>query len=96
MTAFVIVDTKIEDPEAYEEYKAMARPIAESFGGAYRARGGDMKVLESDLWSPTRVVVVEFPDMASAEAFYHSAEYAPAKELRRANAKCSLILVDGI
>jgi uncharacterized protein (DUF1330 family) len=40
MTAFLVVDTKIETPEAYEEYKAKARPIIEKFGGRYRARGG--------------------------------------------------------
>lgn len=96
MSAYVVVDTKIENPEAYEEYKALARPIAEKYGGIYRARGGDMKVLESDLWSPTRMVVIEFPDMATAKAFYESEEYAPVKKIRRANAECSFVLVDGV
>ena len=33
MSAFIIVDTKINNPEAYEEYKALARPIAENMAG---------------------------------------------------------------
>jgi len=96
MSAFVIVDTKIENPEAYEEYKAAARPIAEKFGGVYRVRGGDMDVLEDQLWSPTRMVVIEFPDRAAANAFYNSDEYAPVRAKRLANSKCSLVIVDGV
>ena len=95
MSAFVIVDTLIENPEAYEEYKSLAKPIAEKYGGVYRARGGDMEVRESDLWEPTRMVIIEFPDMAAARAFVDSEEYAPVKPLRRNNAKCTLLLLDG-
>ena len=75
MSAFIIVDTKIRDAEAYEEYKRLARPIAEKYGGVYRARGGEMLVLESDLWSPTRMVIVEFPDVESARRFLESDEW---------------------
>jgi len=96
MTAYIIVDTKITDPEAYEVYKLQAKPIVESYGGIYRTRGGEMEILEDDLWAPTRVVVLEFPDMQAARDFFNSAEYAPVKPLRRANAECTLILVDGV
>ncbi len=96
MSAWVIVDTKIENPDAYEEYKALARPIVEKYGGIYRARGGKMKVLEGDLWEPARLVVLEFPDMESAEAFYHSSEYEPAKLMRQSNAKCTCAVVEGV
>lgn len=96
MSAFLIVDTKISNPEAYEEYKAKARPIAEKYGGVYRVRGGEMEVRETDLWTPTRIVVIEFPDMESARAFANSDEYAPVKVLRHANADCTLLIVEGV
>ena len=95
MSAFVIVDTKITNPENYEIYKAQARPIAEKFGGIYRARGGEIEVVESDLWVPTRIVVVEFPNMEMARAFVHSQEYEPVAAIRHANAKCTLLILDG-
>lgn len=95
MSAFLIVDTRIKNPEVYEEYKKLAKPIAEKYGGRYRARGGEMEVRETDLWTPTRIVVIEFPDMASARAFVDSAEYAPVKPLRRDNAECTLFILDG-
>jgi len=96
MSAYVIVDTKINDAQAYETYKARAKPIAEKVGGIYRTRGGDMEVLEDDLWTPTRIVVVEFPDMQAAKDFANSDEYAPVKAIRHANADCTLIIVDGV
>ncbi len=95
MAAYVIVDTKIHDPEGYERYKALARPIAERYGGRYLVRGGPIDVVEDQLWSPTRIVVLEFPDVAAARAFNDSAEYAPVKELRHQYAESTLLIVSG-
>jgi uncharacterized protein (DUF1330 family) len=44
MAVYVVVDTKIKDAEAYEEYKIRAKPIGESYGGEYLARGGTTTV----------------------------------------------------
>ena len=85
MSAWVIVDTRISDPEAYEEYKALAGPMVERYGGTYRARGGELDVIEDDLWSPTRIVV----------RFVNSEEYAPVAALRHANADCTVVIVEG-
>lgn len=96
MSAYLIVDTLIQNPQKYEEYKTLAKPIAEKYGGIYRVRGGDMDVLETDLWRPTRMVIIEFPDMDAARAFVDSEEYAPVKPLRRNNAQCTLTILDGV
>lgn len=95
MSAFLVVDTKVKNPEEYEEYKKLAKPVAEQFGGVYRARGGALDIRETDLWTPTRVVIIEFPDMQSAQAFLDSEEYAPIKPKRLENAECTLFLVEG-
>jgi uncharacterized protein (DUF1330 family) len=95
LSAYLIVDTKIENPGAYEEYKKLAKPIVEKYGGTYLARGGELDVRETDLWTPSRIVIVEFPDMDSARAFVDSDEYRPVKPMRRENAKCTLLIVDG-
>ena len=96
MSAYVIVDTKINDPEAYEGYKALARPLVEKYGGIYRARGGEMEVVENELWEPIRIVVLEFPNVQSARNFLNSEEYAPVKAIRNANAECTTIIIDGM
>ena len=95
MSAFLVVDTKIKNSQAYEEYKKLAKPIAEKYGGVYRVRGGAIDVRETDLWSPTRIVIIEFPDVDSARAFADSEEYAPVKPIRTENANCTLFIVEG-
>ncbi len=95
MIAYLIVDTKIKNEEAYEEYKKLAKPIAEKFGGVYQVRGGDLDIRETDLWTPVRIVIIEFPDVKSAQAFVDSDEYAPVKPIRQTNAECTLFIVDG-
>ncbi len=95
MSAFLIVDTKIKNPEIYDEYKRLAKPIAEKYGGVYRVRGGAIDLIEDTLWTPTRVVIVEFPDSKSARAFVDSEEYAPVKPLRTENADCTLFILKG-
>lgn len=95
MSAYLVVDTKIHDPDAYEEYKKLAKPIAEKYGGVYRARGGAIDLLEDDLWSPTRIVIIEFPDVESARSFVDSQEYKPVADMRHGAAKCTLFILEG-
>jgi uncharacterized protein (DUF1330 family) len=75
--------------------KALARPIAEKFGGEYLVRGGELRVDDDDLGSPTRLVIISFPDLASANAFLDSDEYLPVEEMRRQYAKSTVVIVDG-
>lgn len=96
MAAYLIVDTKLENPSAYEEYKTKARPIIEKFGGKYLARGGAMEILENDLWAPSRLVLIEFPDREKAKAALQSKEYQSVLPIRHAHAKSTLVLVEGI
>ena len=95
MSAFIVFDTKIKNPEVYEEYKKLAKPIAEKFGGVYRTRGGEIDLRQNELWTPTRVVIIEFPSMDNARTFLDSEEYAPVKLIREQNADCTVFIVEG-
>ena len=95
MAAFLIVDTKIHDEQAYEEYKILAKPIVESYGGEYLARGGNTTVSENELWTPTRLVVVRFPSREAAENFLSCDQYAPVKAIRHKHAQTTMAIVDG-
>ena len=64
MAAYMIVDCLLENPELYEQYKLKAKPLVERFGGEYLARGGDLTLKETDLWTPTRIVLLRFPEDA--------------------------------
>ena len=94
MPAYVIVNVNTSDPEKYEDYKKMAQETVTKFGGRYLVRGGAMKVLEGS-WNPTRIVVLEFDSYERANAWWHSEEYAPAKELRQSLSTTDLLVVDG-
>jgi uncharacterized protein (DUF1330 family) len=95
MAAFVFINVKaIHDQERYEHYKLLTPPTIEQYGGKFVARGGLVAVVEG-AWSPGRVVMIEFPNIAQANAWIKSAEYAPAKALRREIAETDIILVDG-
>ena len=75
MAAYLIVDTLLHDPDLYEQYKLKAKPIVEKYGGEYLARGGQLTLKETDLWTPTRMVVIRFPSAEQANKFYDSTEY---------------------
>ena len=95
MSVFLIVNTDVKDPEAYEEYKAKARPLVEQNGGRYLVRGGPHEVIEGS-WNPTRIVLIEFPDRQSFERFYYSSEYQEVMKIRQANADADLVVVQSM
>jgi uncharacterized protein (DUF1330 family) len=96
MAAYLIVDTLLDNPELYEEYKLRARPLAEQFGGEYLARGGAMTLKEADLWSPTRLVVVRFPDAQAANHFYNSPQYQEILPISKQSARRTCVVLEGI
>ena len=95
MPAYLIVETDITDPEQYERYKAASPGAVEAGGGRFVVRGGEMAVLEGD-WHPTRLVLLEFPDLEAAKRFYDSPEYQAAKALREGAAHLNMVAVEGV
>ena len=96
MAAYLIVDTLLTDPDLYEQYKVKAKPLAEKYGGEYLARGGQLTVKESDLWTPTRMVIVRFPSAEQANRFYDSSEYQEVLGISQQSAKRTVVVVDGL
>jgi uncharacterized protein (DUF1330 family) len=95
MVAYVIVDIEVTDSVAFERYKNAITANIAAFGGRYLARGGATEVLEGN-WIPKRLVILEFPNMARLKEWYHSPEYAPLLDLRKASASSNLVVTDGI
>jgi uncharacterized protein (DUF1330 family) len=94
MPAYVIYQGEVLDPERYEEYKGRAAASIANAGGRYVARGGDIDVLEGDA-PPGRTVLLEFPDMAAARAWYDGDEYRAARAIRDGAARARMYVVDG-
>ncbi|MBU1377990.1 MAG: DUF1330 domain-containing protein [Alphaproteobacteria bacterium] len=94
MPAYLISDLIPREAPEFQQYRSLAAEAIRIHGGRYIARGGGIEVLEGD-WSPTAVVMVEFPDMATARAWYASPAYAKALAVRDKALSRNLILVDG-
>jgi uncharacterized protein (DUF1330 family) len=95
MSAYLIARVQVQDKAAYEEYKRLAAAAIEKFGGRYRARGGTTVTLEGQE-ETGRVVIVEFPSLERAQAWYRSEEYRKAIAARSGCARGQFVLVDGL
>ena len=94
MSAYVVVEVVITDVEQYERYKAAAAPSVAAAGGRYLARGGEVESFEGG--APARVVVLEFPTLDAARAWYHGEQYSAARALREAACDARMFVVDGM
>jgi uncharacterized protein (DUF1330 family) len=95
MTAYVIADIEVTDPEGFEEYKKLSGPAVEPYGGKYIARGGRVEALEGD-WQPTRLVLLQFDSVEQAQRWWTSPEYEKAKAVRQKTANARFIVVEGL
>lgn len=94
MAAFLYGNIEITDPVLYEEYRRDVPAVIAAHGGRYLVRGGAVKVLEGS-GVPHRQVILEFPDMAHLEAFYHSPEYQRLVAIRQRAATGTLFAIEG-
>jgi uncharacterized protein (DUF1330 family) len=94
MPAYYIGEHKITNAAVFEEYLVKVIPMIERCGGRYLTKTGTHEVLEGD-WQPNRVVIVEFPDMASIRRWYDAPDYQPLIALRQTAATDVMIMLDG-
>jgi len=95
MAAFVFFDVReIRDQELLSSYRGKVFETVERFGGRYRVLGAMEEKLEGD-WAPALPVLIEFPDIDTAKAWYESDIYAPLKKDRTAAALCDAVLLGG-
>ena len=95
MSAYVVVEVDITDPERFKDYQAMVPATIAAFGGKYLVRGGEVETLEGS-WNPSRVVVLEFESVEQAKRWWDSDEYREARDLRQATASTNMIVVQGV
>ena len=94
MTAYVIALMDVSNMERYQEYAKRAPQASKKYGGHAVARGKPV-LLEGDD-APGRAVVLAFPSLEDAKAWYASAEYQEARTLRLGAAEFRMIAVEGL
>ena len=92
--AYLIAQIDVHDPARYEAYKVDVPAAIDAYDGEIIVRGGTVEHLEGE--PPLgRVVVLKFPSLERATAFYHSAEYADLLALRLEVTESRLFIVEG-
>ena len=100
MSAYIIVyrETPLRDETAIAEYSrrnyASAKDWTARFGLTPLVAYGQANGLEGD--QPDGVVVLRFPTMVDARAWYESPEYQEAIGLRKQAADWRVVLVEGL
>ena len=95
MAAYFIVDVDVQNPAGMREYLEKVPGTLQPYGGRYIVRGGKFEVIEGD-WQPSRVVMLEFPNMEQAKRWYACEEYKPFKDARLAACVTNIVLVEGM
>ena len=95
MTAYAIAHFPTVDlNHEVVEYLQRIDATLEPFGGEFLVHGAQPHVLEGE-WTGD-VVVLSFPDLTSAQAWYDSPAYQAILPLRLRNSTGSVILVEGV
>ncbi len=91
---YLVGDIEVTDPDTYTRYAAGVPETVVAYGGTYLIRGASGEVLEG-VWTPKRLVVLEFESIERAKSWYNSPEYADLKKLRQSASKGNLIFAQG-
>jgi uncharacterized protein (DUF1330 family) len=91
--AYWIAHVTIDDPTAYEAYRAANAVAFAKYGARFLVRGGPQELVEGEM--RPRSVVIEFADLATARACYHSPEYQAALALRQPVSHADVAIVEG-
>jgi uncharacterized protein (DUF1330 family) len=95
MPAYFICTMTVHDPETYLKYTALTPATVARHGGKFLTRGDAVTTVEGGPAFDERMVILEFPDRATAMAWYNDVDYQTACAFRRAASKGRMILQEG-
>ena len=94
MAAYVIGTSEITDPAGMEAYRHRVGPVLARYGGRCVAAGAP-EVREGDR-QPHVAVMIEFPSLDQARAWYDAADYQQLKALRQRSTRGTTLFLDGL
>lgn len=92
--AYVVFNVNVTDPEQYDKYRVFSGQAMAEHGAEVLVRGGEMTILEGS--AHARTVILKFPSVEKAQAFYDSETYATGRELRKDAAVADIFIVEGL
>jgi uncharacterized protein (DUF1330 family) len=95
MPAYLVARVAVHDPETYLKYTARTPALIARHGGKFLTRGTPIITLEGMPFTD-RMVIVEFPTAAHAEALFKDPEYDEAALFRREASVAQIVVQDGV
>ena len=93
MSVYLINNMRIHDRTLYERYAAGMLPAFLAMGGEVVAVADAPKPLEGD-WPYDRTVLLRFPSLDAARAWWESPEYQAIAPLRHQSARSNVVVLD--
>lgn len=94
MPAYIIVHVNIHDRGEFKRYQKAFMAEFKEFLGQFRVVSENAEILEGEWEQPLRTVVMEFPSVDEARAWYKSEKYQNIAKIRWGAAKSKMILVE--
>jgi uncharacterized protein (DUF1330 family) len=91
---YVVVLLDVVDRDLYDEYARRATTIEARHGGKPLVVGEALQVVEGE-WPAERIVVLEFPSLAAAQAWYSDPDYAALIPLRLRATQSRILFIAG-
>ncbi len=92
--AYIVADVDVADPDAYSTYTAQVPACLAPFEGRFIVRAGAVITLEGA--APAgRTVILEFPSVAQARAFWDSPAYRAIVPIRQGCSTARIFMVEG-
>ena len=95
MSAYVIAQIEVFDPETYKNYLAGFMPVFERHGGRIVGRSPEAEVVEGE-WVYPRTVILRFPTVEDAHRWHDDPDYRALADFRHRSAKTNLVIVEGV
>ena len=96
MSASMIAQIEVHNPDEYQDYLAGFMPIFQRYGGELLATSkNETTIIEGD-WSYPNYVIMKFPSAKNARDWYHDPDYIKLAEHRHRSANANLVLVGEI
>jgi len=93
MPAYVVIDIDIRDQDRFGKYVEAITPLLEAADARAVSFDPEPSVVEGD-WTPSTVVILEFPTKAAADTFFKSDNYAPLRTLRHSIATTNMVIAE--
>lgn len=86
---------KVYDELAMETYRSRVMETVSPFQGKFLVLGGSHETKEGN-WHPSNTILIEFPSLELANAWYHSKVYGPLKNLRITSVDSDAVFFNGL